>query len=107
MDYVIVRHNGEFAIWGVVVDAPLTFGMDQAQLATFVRHFGGEDALTKLPEKFEHAREPGSAEFDKLVSVNRAGQDGRRLSGEELVRYMFVDKTFPPATAGTELRRTR
>jgi hypothetical protein len=107
MEYFIVRHDGEFALWGCVVDAPLTFGMGEAQLATFVRHFAGENALKKLPEKIEHAVKPGSAAFDDLVASNRAGQDGRRLSGEELVRYMFVEKVFPPDGAGTELRRAR
>lgn len=100
MNYVIVRHEGEFAVWGNTVDAPLTFGMSEADIERFVRHVGGEEAVAKLPGKFENARVPGSAEFKTLVDSNRAGEDGRRLSKDELVRYIFIEKISPPPEAG-------
>lgn len=112
MGRCIAYHDGLFFEWSSVVDAPVTFGMTEAELREHIATRYGAEGLSIADNRIERAKRIGTSyidheeSFDDLVNFNRAGPNETRLTKDQIVQIYMVEKRNPdPARAddmGTE-----
>lgn len=101
MGRCIAYNDGLFIEWSTVVDAPVTFGMTEAELRDHIGRRYGEEGLEVADARIERAKRLGTSwigrdeNFDELVSYNRAGPNETCLSKDQLVRIYMVEKRDP------------
>lgn len=101
MGRCIAYHDGLFLEWSSVVDAPVTFGMTEAELRKHIAEHYGTEGLRVADSRIERAKRVGTSyldnneSFDDLVSFNRAGPNETQLTKEQLIRIYMVEKRNP------------
>lgn len=89
MGRCIIKLKGYYLIWSSIVDAPITHGMTIDELTEFIRDEYGNEGLRRLPNRLAKVEEYGTSAWprysvDALISLNRAGPSGSRLSKKQL-----------------------
>lgn len=76
-------------VWSTVVDAPITYGMTEAELTEWVREEWGKEGLRGLPDRIARARASGTSahvgDLDGYIACNRAGEGETRLTLDQIV----------------------
>jgi hypothetical protein len=88
-----------FLEWSTIVDAPVTYGMDKAELRAYVKEKYGTDGLEHLDPRINRARAHGHSFMDDpsetaadYIVPNRAGPGETELSLDELIDAYCVRK---------------
>lgn len=98
MGRFICHLDGKFFEWSTVVDAPVTYLMEEAEFLAYQRNeYGDRYADSELDTRMERARVKGTSSMldeslEALVRGNRAGPGEKTLSFKKLCKYL-VDET--------------
>lgn len=79
-----------FLEWSTIVDAPVTFGMSEAELLDHIRFKYGNDGISRLPERLARVRRNGCSclpemNLEDLLAYNRAGKGETTLTTDEII----------------------
>jgi hypothetical protein len=92
MGFIIRLDDGNeryYMVWSNVVDAPITHGGTLEQLRAYIKEEHGEAGLRDLPLRLERVEKYGTScigvSADDAISCNRAGDDERELTREEIL----------------------
>lgn len=99
MGRYIAEFGGKYLEWSTVVDAPVTYLMDEDELRQHVQEQYGQEGLRVLPERMARVAAQGTSAHDgtskaDLLDYNRAGENESHLATEyEMVaRYTTPNK---------------
>jgi hypothetical protein len=84
--------------WSTIVDAPVTYGMDEAEFTTYYRSEYGNDGMREFPSRMARVREKGTSAYDDdswestALVCNRAGPDETRADAAMLWKRYVTDR---------------
>lgn len=97
MGRYICHKDGVFFEWSTIVDAPVSYGMNEKEFRLYHKHKYGD-----LPadERIERAIHKGTSSFNDeslqdLIFHNRAGPDETNISLEEIMKSLNVLEDSP------------
>jgi hypothetical protein len=90
MGQFIVKLGGKYLVWSTIVDAPITYGMDEAELQEWVKDEYGQQGLRDLPARMERVEQKGTSALtiesaERTVWFNRAGPGESQLTVEQII----------------------
>ena len=82
----------QFLIWSTIVDAPVSYGMNEAELTEWCRHEYGDKEIDSgsHQKRVDRCRKNGTSSMlgntaEGLIEINHAGPKGAKLSREEFI----------------------
>jgi hypothetical protein len=95
-----------FVEWSTVVDAPITYGLTEAELRDYIREEYGRQGSADLDERIVRCRGTGTSFRGEtgptVILGNRAGHNEALLSEDEIVEWYCVRREEPPEGIGRE-----
>jgi len=96
MPRYIVKLEDYYLEWSTVVDAPVTYGMPLEEFQEYYEKEYGRDGLRELGQRLRRTEETGcsahSMTADDLLECNHAGEDGKRISKDEIIKKYCHDR---------------
>lgn len=91
MPRFIIKLDGKYLEWSTIVDAPVSHGMTREKFDDYYRFLYGNEGMKMLPERMSRVETTGTSSHDgesvdDMIDGNRAGENERELSKEELIR---------------------
>jgi hypothetical protein len=90
------KHNDYFLDWSTIVDAPITYGMDEEEFLKYHLEEYGKNESQDAPQRIKRAKETGTSSLcytlDELIDFNRAGPNETNLTYDELVEKYCAKK---------------
>lgn len=83
--------------WSTIVDAPITYGMNMAQLKKYIKEEYGNVGLEDLPKRLERVARKGHSAMwptsvEKLIAHNRAGHEESSISVKKIIEHFCLRK---------------
>ena len=93
MGRYICHKDGVFFEWSTVVDAPVTYGMTEAEMREHHKLFYGVGE--GVDERIDRAIEKGTSSWtepslESLIFHNRAGPDEAEITLDEIMKLLHV-----------------
>ena len=104
MKFIIRLNDGErdyFLEWSTVVEAPTTIGLDEGEMRALLLKEGIEDLKKEIAERMKRAKDKKAnsghygTTLDKIIRFNRAGNQDKCLTKEELIETYCRKKEDP------------
>ena len=80
----------KFITWSTIVDAPVTWFMNESQYRKYYKEEYGRTGMDGLDKKIEDAKNTGSNwagySLEDVITGNRAGEDETDLSEDEIIK---------------------
>ena len=90
MGRTIIKIKDKFFEWSTIVDAPVTYGMDENELRSYIKDEYGNAGLEDLPKQLQRVQEKGASwhdedyDLEQTVMCNRAGENESCISLDEI-----------------------
>lgn len=90
MGRYIIKLEDYYLEWSTIVDAPVTYGMSLEEFKQHYREEYGNSSMPELEQRLRRVEEGGTSALNGMtiqdvISGNRAGPDGAKLSLEEVI----------------------
>lgn len=91
-----------FLEYSTVVDAPVTYGMDEQAFRDHYLAEYGRSSMAELEERLARCRRNGGSSvydpttFEEAISCNRAGKDETELTADQFVNHYFRARSGDP-----------
>ena len=90
MGRYIIKIDDLYFEWSTIVDAPVTYGMLESELVKYIRDQYGLKGLVGLNDRLMRVKKTGTSAhgltLDELIEFNRAGDNEKSLSKEDLYK---------------------
>jgi hypothetical protein len=103
MGQFIVKLAGKYLVWSTIVDAPVSYGMDEAELREWIKDEYGEQGLRDLPARLARVEKKGTSALtyesaERTIWFNRAGPNETQLTVPQIIaEYITGPHTFSRA----------
>jgi len=96
MGRFIIKLKDKYLVWSTIVDAPVTRGMDEAELRAWnAKEYGVQAKGMGLDKSIEDCDKEGNntgQNVDGILSCNQAGPKGECLTMNEVYERFCVNK---------------
>ncbi len=89
MPRYLIKIKDKYFEWSTIVDAPLTYGMNEDELKFYIKEKYGNEGLAELPARLERVEKQGTSchfnyTLEDIGGCNRAGNKEKSLTIDEI-----------------------
>jgi len=98
MGRAIIKIKDKYFEWSSIVDAPVTYGMNEEELKSYIKGMYGEKGLRELPARLVRVEETGTSfigsSLEDIIPFNRAGANEENLTKEEIYQIYGTEADY-------------
>ena len=98
MGKAIIKIKDKYFEFSTIVDAPVTYGMNEEELRNYIKDEYGNEGLKNLGDRLKRVEKNGTSfhgeDLESTLIVNRAGCNEERLTEDEIYDMYKTPKAY-------------